>query len=1469
MVNVGSGNLLLQDSDMEVPHKGITLGFRRTYNSQSQHDVNGTDGSAPSMYGNGWTNTFDAHLSGSTPGVTTVWDVDGARYDYTLAGDGVTWIPPAGQHATLTWDHGCGFLWTKKSGASYYFWQAPNGPCGPTYGGQYAGKLYQIIGRNRNTYVTFNYGWDIGTHTAGDKISSITATTESGLATNLSFTDVSGHRLLQQIVFPDGGTSVSYLYDAAGNLTWVSRPPNNAAGTRPMPGYIYSTLGAGSVLAYVTSPRWNGSDGGYIALGYNGTDAHSATVSYLAHVANVNPPIADGSGSSTLQSGYPTTPYNFYNEYFTTGAFASTYRDTNGHVTNWVIDGRGRPTQTQVCTITPAPGTPCPSQSLLVMNESWDINNNRTAVVDPRGGETDAAYDAAGNLVAIAQPQQYQGYGRPTTLIDYDSSNNVTAECDPVFVHSHGADWSGQYSGGLDNYCSALGSANHPHAGYTYPSYEPNGELTSVTSARGYTTSIYYDPAAQGGVDYGLPTKISGALIQQFDQTTKQSSTSATYDASGNVMCGQTDAGTGAAALAATTVMTYDSLNRLVASADADDASLTGSCSAKVSGIAGSSIVTTRTYYPDGSLATTRTPSEAALNYGTTYTYDIDGDPMSEAPYVSSPQNPLTARVKRWFDGTDRLIETQQPADPATPGDIPISLRFLYDLSQGGSAVALAGAAVTAHGNLFDTVKNTPTGWIDFRYSAFDASNRVTMAYAFSPCPAQTGSPGGAIYCSQSAYATRYDWDSSPALNPGVSAPGLLVAMLDATGASRKFTYDGLNEVDSINYAGDGGVTTPVQYAYDFDGRIYDTFAYFNVSSAPAQNRVTYTYSADGTLAQKAYSALRTIIAYNYYSDSSLAGVSAVTTQGTWGDVVNQPNLYRYAYRNDGALANESFGVTNQSVGWTYTRGGRMTAMRDFSGASPSVSAQYADGSGRLSTYTTPSGTYGSFTYDPQGRMTRYTDPYASVDGETVNSTYNVRGDLVSRTFTGGSAATKPGFQYKNIQGVLVQNPGDQWDGRTGATVLTPDSGAFSYDQAGRLTNVGGGLSYDAENRLVSGDTWNAATAADPGCLYGGTAATAPAPELTYLYDAAGQLFQDKSQGGFVGGHPQQPIRQWFWNNSTPLYTAQMTSAGGNFRGLDGFSADGLGSITPDGSSPGLTISDNDFDGAVAQYHNNTGHSSWAASNAYNQFCQHANPLPASANYVGPNGNAVPSDTSSDASLTVSSVGRAYLSRAMGFTTPDYSSAMPYSSGTRRISAERSTHADSQCPSGEAYDDTGECTPSNSDGLGRVPARCCNPPELPEPEDFPPIIGAPDPRDIGWPEPNTHGLGGIEDPFGFGVRLRMPGLGHPGGLGGIGLFRTFGLAMSYNYDPTFQGGAGAYRLLMFVPVQSTKVSWTCYFQSRDVNRTGFGMAAGTGVSGPNGMFISHNTISQPVLWSQTMCRIRAKGGSDAIGVSFL
>ena len=104
MVNIGTGNMLVQEDDLSVPHKGVSLAFRRTYNSQSLHDVNGHDGGALAVYGNGWTNTWDAHIVQTSATSYSVYDVDGARYDYHVAGALTANVPlvsdTAGQHAT-------------------------------------------------------------------------------------------------------------------------------------------------------------------------------------------------------------------------------------------------------------------------------------------------------------------------------------------------------------------------------------------------------------------------------------------------------------------------------------------------------------------------------------------------------------------------------------------------------------------------------------------------------------------------------------------------------------------------------------------------------------------------------------------------------------------------------------------------------------------------------------------------------------------------------------------------------------------------------------------------------------------------------------------------------------------------------------------------------------------------------------------------------------------------------------------------------------------------------------------------------------------------------------------------------------------------------------------------------------------------------------------------------------------------
>ncbi|MEO6912736.1 MAG: DUF6531 domain-containing protein, partial [Candidatus Baltobacteraceae bacterium] len=276
MVNVATGNLIVQADDIDIPERGIDLAFRRTYNSQSQRDWTSQgwdDGSpGPGMYGNGWTNTFDAHLALNNTGGISVYDIDGARYDWAPSGTGCQ-TPPVGEYGTLCYDGGSGYQWTKKNGTVYWFYI----PTEPASVAGYSGRLYRIEGRNRNNYIQFNYTWKPDASTSAN-LDSITASHSDGQALTLNFGPVNGVQLLSNIVRPDGAT-VLYYYDGKNNLSSVSAPANNSGWNTQSYGW---TTGYNNLMQWAASPRWTangqGQDGGYSAFGYIGSTRQVNTI---------------------------------------------------------------------------------------------------------------------------------------------------------------------------------------------------------------------------------------------------------------------------------------------------------------------------------------------------------------------------------------------------------------------------------------------------------------------------------------------------------------------------------------------------------------------------------------------------------------------------------------------------------------------------------------------------------------------------------------------------------------------------------------------------------------------------------------------------------------------------------------------------------------------------------------------------------------------------------------------------------------------------------------------------------------------------------------------------------------------------------------------------------------------------------------------------------------------------------------
>ena len=432
--------------------------------------------------------------------------------------------------------------------------------------------------------------------------------------------------------------------------------------------------------------------------------------------------------------------------------------------------------------------------------------------------ETDYAYDANGNAVAVGQPpvsaQTPSGPQtiRPTQLYSYDQFNNVVAYCDQTWTQTHGRDWDVTGNpGSSDALCpTATGTPAQPGAtvmGYAYPSWEPFGEVSAIVTPMGYQRTISY---AQSGTDYGLPLAVVGTATTQVDgQTVLQENESFSYDAQGNLVTYGTGNGTWQ--------LTYDGLNRLTSSTDPD-------------------AHTSYTYYfSNGAVSKTETPAQHAANAAGTYatdagilhTYDLDGNELTQIHHHGN----VDGTTQNFYDGADRLVEVALPGDVTSS---PVYTRYLYDLSAGGS-VAVGGLSVRAYGNLYRTQEYTPTtisvitnpsqstssAFVDVRGQGFDALDRLVEKITFPPNTNTTAVEATSAYDTSSATL------------------GLLASTTDAIGETAAMTYDALGRETGVTFSGDNGTTPARTYAYDQNGRpVIVTSSVYGVQ--------TSAYDADG-----------------------------------------------------------------------------------------------------------------------------------------------------------------------------------------------------------------------------------------------------------------------------------------------------------------------------------------------------------------------------------------------------------------------------------------------------------------------------------------------------------------------------------------------------------------------------------------------------------------------------------------------
>jgi YD repeat-containing protein len=1235
LVNVANLNFLIVANDMDIPKGDLHLAFRRVYNSQSQHDKGNDDNSTPSVFGNKWTNNYDAHLGWTqidqNDGTVSVYTGDGSREDFECAINGTSLCVSQTTGAqdslaaiTLSGNVACQFQWTKKSGVAYIF-TAPYQACGKLPGAY--GRLVEICGRNISTYVTLSYSWAPDA-SSPENISQIVVTHHPDLATlTMNFGQIKNTSIteLTSIVMPDNSPQnpdvIDYKYNVSGGLNGVDKPDGDPV--LPVQETLPTTWPDGQNIPAGNLPETYDIEaaglleacGPRAAIGSlppNGSPTDGACVDF-DYVSNtnelvdwwtrgvLNPYPEDDVSYSNIQSG-PNTGFvqwddtTFFNNnegncnpYAEAGA-----SDLNNHAVSWCYDSNGRVVETATAVST--------TQTLYTF-QTWDNNNNLTSVTDARGSRTDMAYDPNGNVVEISLPPQNVNPPnqtlRPTYLFDYDQYNNLTYYCDPANNPTYG--WSSSQSDAL---CENSGSTYFTTYAYNHDKpNEPYGCLIKVTTPRSYHWQYTY--AGGGSVcGLGLPTTIAGDTIMQDDKSQRTPTQSFTYYNDGML---EYYSPTGSNNNQWTISYTANGLNGVRSVKDPDG--VTSYSCYNPNG----SVFYTETAYQHSLDPSTGCPTNAQIANGATplpyaagNNYDPDGNVAtvtrhhgcwasngsfsSCAASTPAPTNCYGSSVPdgttcNFYDGLERLVEVKQPYDVSR--DLytsPWITRYLYDLSEGGTQ-QFYDKTFAAYGNLFEVQERLPVSPTSSATaspgSIPNGVNQPIKAWAYDGLDRPVDIYA-AVGTNPSYTSEQLSWDTNFINGDNIS--GLLGQDCNSASPKQCQQFDYTADGELMKFLSTDGSSPSRNYFYDADG--HPT----KITSSAFSNPQMYSYGPDGNAFtstdasnndQGTSSALLTHHRYLDGSEESLDVSSGA---------LNQTGLFSYSYTTDGRLQTKSINdgsVTTVShhgtttVSYNYTAAGRLSA-RSESGVDaspgPSASVSYLPNLELINKMTYSRTTLSQFTFTAEDELVQLNDPQCS---GVIIYAYTVRAELSSSTtcgkFNGGSyfanGLAVPGGQgtFNDLMAVLLSEPSNSLQS------------TWTYGSSGRMGQQAAPYPFFSPPATVT-----TARTYDAENHINTTTFESPAPNPSawpYVQVTWGPDGHPAVVGSSKNGTALKNERL-HWNGDQLLFTTNM--ANGSLT-LDDIKVDTQGDILPGDTYSGLTFYDRGPGGMILGCHNQTG----------------------------------------------------------------------------------------------------------------------------------------------------------------------------------------------------------------------------------------------------------------------------------------
>jgi RHS repeat-associated protein len=949
-------------------------------------------------------------------------------------------------------------------------------------------------------------------------------------------TDLAGHPL--SVTSPAGKTTTSD-YDTSGELVTRTLPAEAASGASTT--LTYDAFGN---LATSTDPRGNVTALRYDAVNRLYRRYFTRSASDSNHPTPVGCDVTSGTPSggsypdansdpSSLPSGrvacYAQSAYDGVDR--GTGS-----RDPSGVTSHTTYDGLGRPLTSL---------RPRDASTTLVATSVYDADGHVLLSCPPRqqseGGAnscTTTAANATGAFCAgtVSAPAQY------STLMEYDYAGRL---CHRQTYREHDA----SANASLDVLNTSAG-------------YDPDGNPTSTTDARGKTATATFDALDQR-VTSTAPR--SGTTTYQYDAVGDRTAVIEPGSAGDNV--GSAGQGTSVRI----TAYTYDADHRLadtvkalqVASIDPpDDPTAVNAAANPATGAPSSAAAQTNlrsrvTYDLDGNVVTSADPrafvgsaSTADGKFVTRITYDSDQrrtavfTPRYDTASVTDPNGDSTQAsqcatgasgyasstgvcVTRYAYYADGNLKTQtMPTSASTDPNSPSDNRYVQ--------------YTYTDDNLTDTVSSP---------SPVTAGARVTTRAVYDGDGRQTQS----VNALSQTTTTTYNYDGTVAETRDADGPSGLSHITD-------LTYNAAGQVTStvaprtVTCTSGGTSSTITERAattttYYVDGLAKAITSPAAAGSDPANtctyttNTRTYSYDANGNVAtsadpnavaKQAGSNPRGIpTSYSYTDDNLVATLTQPTIVGTAVDGSGDQNrVTTYTYDTASRKVSEQADLTGVGA----TTGGKISY------------TYYPDDQlktklGRGAAGASDANTHVDYTYDAAGQALTISDtqPPASSLGGTTGSTvtntlsaqYYLDGLLrnVTATFGAQHAGTQTSStsQYSyDAAGVLTQRNVD--GATTSATANDAELVTAVNDSRLDAPSTSIGLTYNSIGQLLTrtdanGDkltnTYNASTDDTLASSVVTNAAGTTLASDTYTYD---ERYRVRQQSFFGTGGDQLPI---------------------------------------------------------------------------------------------------------------------------------------------------------------------------------------------------------------------------------------------------------------------------------------------------------------------------------------------------------